>query len=153
MEVGRVRAIDLNDLDGPKSVRSFRRGRHPMTMLLAVMLAGALGVGLRYGLNIWITEHAGPGFPWATLLINVVGCAAIGLVAFAADATGGNLHGTQVPIAVGLLGGFTTFSSYALEAVTLAADGAAMRALAYVVVSNVAGLIGAGIGVAGARAL
>ena len=148
-----MRAIDLDQLEGPKSVRSFRRGRHPMTMLLLVMLAGAVGVGARYGLNIWITERFDAGFPWATLLINVVGCAAIGFVAFAAERTGGNLHGAQVPIAVGLLGGFTTFSSYALEAVTLAVDGAAVRALVYVGVTNVAGLVGASIGVLGARSV
>ena len=148
-----MRAIDLNDLEGPKSVRSFRRGRHPMTMLLAVMAAGAIGVGLRYGLNIWITEHAGSGFPWATLLINMLGCAAIGGVAFAAQQSGGNLGGLQVPIAVGLLGGFTTFSSYAFEAITLAADGMALRALAYVAISNVAGLAAAACGVVAARSL
>lgn len=148
-----MRAIDLDHLEGPKSLRSFRRGRHPMTMLLLVMLAGAIGVAARYGVNIWVTERFGVGFPWATLAINVVGCAAIGFVAMSAELTGGNLGGAQVPIAVGLLGGFTTFSSYALEAVTLAADGMAVRAIAYVAVSNVAGLVAAGIGVAGARTL
>lgn len=138
-------------LDGRGALDSVRGDRPVVVTLLLVMLAGAVGVAARFALDALVTERAGDGFPWATLGINVAGSFLLGMVALAAVRSDGDLAGLQVPLSIGLLGGFTTFSSFALEAVTMAVDGAALRAVTYVVVTNVAGLVAAAIGVVAAR--
>lgn len=138
-------------LDGRGALDVLRSGRRPMLTLLLVMVAGAVGVAARFGIDAMVTDRFGDGFPWATLGINVVGSFLLGMVALVAVRSGSDLGGAQVPLSIGLLGGFTTFSSYALEAITLAVDGAAGRALIYVVVTNVAGIAAAAVGVVTAR--
>lgn len=132
----------LDELSGP----------HPMTMLLAVMAAGAIGVGLRYVLGAAVTARAGDAFPWSTLAINIVGAFALGVVvALLAGQPVGALN--RAALAIGLLGGFTTFSAFALETITLVEDGYAGRAAAYVVASNVIGICAAAVGLVLGRAV
>ena len=73
----------------------------------------------RHGMNIWVAKLMGTGFPWHTLVINILGSLAMGLVAgfFAerGDATG---H-LRLFLATGILGGFTTFSAFSLDAILL----------------------------------
>ncbi|MCB0878703.1 MAG: CrcB family protein [Thermoleophilia bacterium] len=111
-----------------------------MTALLVVMLAGAVGVTLRYALGALITSRAGDGFPWSTLVINVAGAFAMGVLVAVLERSdiGGEL--TRPAIGIGLLGGFTTFSAFALETVSLVEDGYLARAAAYVGVTNVFGI-------------
>lgn len=124
------------------------RGAHPVTTLLVVMAAGAVGVGLRYLLGAAITDRAGDGFPWSTLAINVVGAFALGLVA-ALLAQGTGDHDLLRPaIGIGLLGGFTTFSAFALETVTLYEDGYLARAAVYVGATNLVGIAALVLGLA-----
>jgi CrcB protein len=112
-----------------------------MPALLLVMLGGALGAGARHLVGRVMLGWLGPGFPWWTLSVNVAGGLLMGLLAgvltrFAlAD-------GWRLFLGVGVLGGFTTFSSFSLEAVTLAQRGDLVPAALYVAAS-VAGAIGA----------
>jgi fluoride exporter len=109
--------------------------------LLLVMLGGAIGAGARYLVGQAMLGWLGPGFPWWTLLINVAGGLLMGLL------TGVLLRwglgdNWRLFLGVGVLGGFTTFSSFSLEAVTLAQRGAMAAAAGYVLAS-VAGAIAA----------
>jgi CrcB protein len=101
-------------------------------VLAAVAAGGALGAAARYGLAVaWPTPAA--GFPWTTLLVNLAGCAVLGAVMEL-------LAGLTAPhrlarpfLGTGLLGGFTTFSTYAVETRDLLAAGRFGLAAAYVV--------------------
>ena len=113
-----------------------------MTMLW-VMAGGALGAALRYGLAEALNPHVGTGMPWGTLAVNLIGCALIGWLATAlADAS----EPVRLGIVVGLLGGFTTFSSFGLEAVRLLQGGHTAVAVAYVLISNAGGPLAAWLG-------
>ncbi|MEP7027609.1 MAG: fluoride efflux transporter CrcB, partial [Candidatus Eisenbacteria bacterium] len=98
---------------------------------------GALGTLLRFALGGWIQGTSGGAFPWGTLVVNVAGCAAIGAVAAGAD-RGGIAPAFRSVLQVGLLGGFTTFSSFGLETFRLLAAGQSGRALAYLGATNAA---------------
>lgn len=102
--------------------------------------AGAVGVLLRYVLGGWLARASGGMFPWETLAINVAGCLAIGLLAGALDRGAPLSPSVRMALMVGLLGGFTTFSSFALETLRLVQDAEWLSATAYVLMSNVGGL-------------
>ncbi len=99
-----------------------------------------LGAWLRYGQNLVVQRLAGRAFPWATLSINVVGSFLIGLLSYLLG------HGAHVSAAlrtgliVGGIGTYTTFSTFSLEALLLAEDGQAVRALTYLAASLALGL-------------
>lgn len=102
---------------------------------LAIALGSAAGGVLRHALTEAVVRVVGGGFPWGTLLVNVVGSAAMGVAAA--------LAGGPVPwppawrhaVMTGLLGGFTTFSAFSIQTVTLAEQGAWPAAAANVAVS------------------
>ena len=87
---------------------------------LLVLAGGALGSGARYLVSLWMVDRLGSAFPWGTLSVNVVGSFLIGLLATLADEFGAVSPDTRVFLIVGLLGGFTTFSSLSLETLRLA---------------------------------
>jgi len=102
------------------------------------MLGGAVGAGLRYALGAWMQMITSPSFPWSTFLINVTGSFLIGIVIRL------NLEGSLSPearlfLAVGVLGGYTTFSTFSYETLTLVQQGEWLKALFYVVGSVVLG--------------
>ncbi len=100
---------------------------------LAVALGAALGGVLRAGLSVAMVELAGPGFPWGTLAVNVIGSFAIGVYAALTGPKGrlaASARQTQFVI-MGLCGGFTTFSLFSLETLRLAAAGEAGLAALY----------------------
>lgn len=110
---------------------------------LAVAAGGALGAWLRYQTGRLFLSAIGPvaasAFPWATLTVNVLGSAAMGLlVGWLARHGDGGEH-LRLLLGVGVLGGFTTFSSFALEFAVFVERGALGLAAAYVAVSLVAG--------------
>ena len=111
-----------------------------MTKVLFVALGGGVGSALRF-LIAAATQHVtGTSFPIGTLVVNVVGCFAIGLLG---SAFGGPVlirEEYRLAILVGLLGGFTTFSSYGWESFALANDGETGRALGNILLSNALGL-------------
>ena len=108
-------------------------------MLLAVAGGGAIGSVVRYVIGV-VLHRAGNGFPVSTLLINVVGSFLIGLFARLFEATDHNQL-LRVALTVGLCGGFTTFSTFSAETVTLLQQGKAGRAGLYIVVSVLAGIL------------
>lgn len=101
-----------------------------MTTLLQVALGGALGSALRWLVGLGVVRVAPPGFPLAILSVNVAGSFLMG-VFVAAAARRGFEHLSPL-LVTGLLGGFTTFSAFSLEAVTLIERGRAGQAALYV---------------------
>ncbi len=101
-----------------------------MTGFIQVAVGGAIGSCLRYGVVLLAQRLAGPGFPIGVLGVNILGSFLMGLsVAVLAQRGLGHLSPL---IMTGLLGGFTTFSAFSLEAFTLWERGQAMAALGYV---------------------
>lgn len=110
-----------------------------MPPLLLVMAGGALGAGARHLAGRAMLALAGSGFPWGTLTVNLLGGLLMGvLVGALAKVSAGEPW--RLFLGVGVLGGFTTFSSFSLDALTLVERGRWPAALGYVLVS-VAGSI------------
>lgn len=123
-----------------------------MIPTLLVALGGAVGSVARYGVNVWTMRAFGPAFPWGTLAVNVVGGFVMGLLAAVLALRGGSTD-ARVFLMTGVLGGFTTFSAFSLDAVTLWERGEAGTAALYVAASvalSVGALVG---GLALGRAL
>lgn len=114
---------------------------------LVVFLGGGIGALLRYELGGWAQARMGSGFPWGTFAVNALGCLAIGVLATWIDERTGGAPLGRAFLLVGVLGGFTTFSSFGLETWRLIEDGqalaAAANAAASVAVCVVAVAIGA----------
>jgi CrcB protein len=105
-----------------------------MPNFLLVMIGGAAGAGLRYEVGRLSLRLIGPGFPWGTLGVNLLGGLAMGVVAGLAVRNGPNepLH---LLFGVGLLGGFTTFSAFSLESFAMLQRGEFATMLSYAAVS------------------
>lgn len=104
---------------------------------LAVALGGALGALLRYAVSLWMVRRDPERWPWATLLVNVIGSAALGGIAFHTIEQGALSQPARLFLAVGLCGGFTTMSTFAFETLEYARLGLGGRAAAYAMVSVV----------------
>jgi len=113
--------------------------------LLAVIVGGLVGTGLRLGIDALI-PHGDDGFPWSTLIINVVG--AFALATLVARAWRRAPAWLRAGLGVGLLGSFTTFSAVAVSLVSLADAGEWTTAVAYLAVTLIAGLAAAWAGLA-----
>lgn len=122
--------------------------------LLLVMFGGALGSGLRFLAGRAGLRLLGPAYPWVTLFVNVTGGLAMGLLAglLARHPAGGN-EPLRLLIGVGVLGGYTTFSSFSLETVTMIQRGEAAAAAVYALVSLAGALIALFAGLTLARAV
>jgi len=111
-----------------------------MNTALSVALGGALGALARYGAGRLVGTFVDTPFPWATWTVNLVGCLLIGasipLLSSLQLANEGRFF-----LVVGFLGSFTTFSTYSLDTLALAADGHAFFALANAAGSVFAGLL------------
>jgi fluoride exporter len=97
--------------------------------MLWICLAGAVGTGARYLIGLWAAQRFGAAFPYGTLIVNVVGCfsiAAILQVALHAPTFSPTL---RLALTTGLLGGFTTYSSFAYETTQLFQTGSSSAAL------------------------
>jgi CrcB protein len=118
---------------------------------VAVAIGAMLGANLRFILGNWAADRFGVDFPYGTLIVNVSGAFAIGLLlAFMSERIGIDPL-WRLFFATGFLGGYTTFSSYAWEALTLTEQGAWLRAATYVIASNVIGFLGVWLGALLAR--
>ena len=102
------------------------------TTWVAIGLGGAFGAMARHGVGVVALRLLGPNFPWGTLTVNVAGGFAMGLFIAWLTAREPQTALLRSFVAVGLLGGFTTFSAFALEAVTLWRDRSAGIAALYV---------------------
>ncbi len=116
-----------------------------MKIIAYIALGGAFGALLRYGVGLAIKPENTLAFPIHTFLINVVGCVGIGIVASILQNTPFN-ELMQYFVIVGLLGGFTTFSSFSLESFYLLKNGKTLIAASYMLLSNSMGITGAFIG-------
>jgi CrcB protein len=93
---------------------------------VVVILGGGLGSALRFALGNGLAARYGNTFPLGTLVVNVSGCMLIGFIAAISGPDGRVALGTQVRqfLMIGILGGYTTFSSFSLHTLALAKDGA-----------------------------
>ena len=107
---------------------------------LLIGIAGAVGTLLRAGCTTLAAKLLGPGFPWGTIFVNVVGSFAFGAI-FATFRTRAMPTELEVVLLVGLLGGFTTYSSFAFQSAEMLSSGRPAMALAYMVATNVLGLV------------
>lgn len=120
-----------------------------MPALLQVALGGALGAVLRYLAVGQVGRWLGPGFPWGTMGVNLVGCLLMGLVF---GALGPRV--TAAPfLMAGILGGFTTFSAFSLDVLALIERGTLVAAAGYVCLTLVGTVVLCFAGYALARAL
>lgn len=111
-----------------------------ITNALLIGAAGAIGTLLRAGCTTLATRLLGPGFPWGTLLVNVLGSFAFGAI-FALARSRAIPTEQEVVLLVGLLGGFTTYSSFAFQSAEMLSNGRPVVALAYLVATNALGLV------------
>ena len=109
--------------------------------VLLLLAFGGLGTLARYGLDGWIQHRAGPDFPFGTLTINIVGCFFLGAIG-----QFGLNHLSMPPdlrigLTTGLMGGFTTFSTFGWDSVRMLQSGQWPRALTYIGASVLGGLV------------
>lgn len=121
--------------------------------LLLVLMGGALGSAARYLLSTWMADRFGGAFPWGTLTVNVTGSFAIGLIATLADEAGSIGPQARVLLVVGVLGGFTTFSSFSLETWRLLEQAGMSRAALNIAASLTLSLAAVALGIAAGRGL
>lgn len=112
-----------------------------MNPYLLVAAGGALGSVARYGTGVLVGKFWSSTFPLGTMLINIAGSLAMGLfIGFLARTTPGWQADGRLFVAVGIFGGFTTFSSFSLDAVAMFERGEIGQALLYVLVSVIVGI-------------
>ncbi|WP_149587720.1 fluoride efflux transporter CrcB [Tabrizicola flagellatus] len=119
--------------------------------LIQVALGGAIGASMRYLTNVGVMRWIGPGFPYATLIVNVVGSFLMGVIVVVLSRKGGTQYAPF--LMTGILGGFTTFSAFSLDTLTLWERGDHVTAAVYVGLSVVLSLAAIVAGLAIARAL
>lgn len=125
-------------------MRVFVRG--DAGLLGAVATGGVVGSLGRYGVGLTLTHAAGT-FPWSTVVVNVTGSMAMGLLVVWVLSMREPHPWLRPFLGVGVLGGWTTFSTYALDIHTLATAGRGQAAMAYLVASLVVGLVAVGLGI------
>ncbi|MDD9207424.1 CrcB family protein [Georgenia sp. 10Sc9-8] len=129
------------------------RRQHDIAVPTAIAVGGASGALARHGLATLLPHGAG-GFPWATFLTNVVGCLAIGVLMVLLTEVVMSPHRLLRPfLGIGLLGGFTTFSTYAVQVHQLTGTGQVVMALAYLLGTVTAALVAVAVGTASTRRL
>jgi CrcB protein len=117
-------------------------------LLFVIAGGGALGALARYGLWGWVQGHTGLTFPWGTLVVNLLGSLLIGLTMRLLEGFALAPEVRTFAI-VGLLGSFTTFSTYSYETVALLREGDWRRAAFYALGSVVLGVCAVGLGLVG----
>lgn len=106
-----------------------------MKLILAVAAGGAVGALARYGVYVAAGRILGAGFPWATLIVNVAGSFILGALIELMALKGSVSPEMRAFLVVGVMGAFTTFSSFSLDVVILAERGAWLGTALYVVAS------------------
>ncbi len=124
-----------------------------MKQILLIALGAGLGANARYWIGVWTARHLGVSFPYGTFFVNVTGSLALGFLV--------SLTSQRIPItpearlllAVGFLGSYTTFSSFAVESLTLAQNSGQWHALVNIFANNLVGLTCALLGMYLARTI
>jgi CrcB protein len=112
-----------------------------MKLLLLAVTGGAIGSGARYLVNVGFARAVGTSYPWSTLTVNVVGCLLMGLVTELVLRRFEGSAEVRVFMATGILGGFTTFSAFALDFVALTRANEPAAALGYVLASVIVSIL------------
>jgi len=120
---------------------------------LIVFLGGGIGAALRHGVNLNVSRLLGTGFPYATLLINITGSLVMGLAAGYFAFKGDASQHWRLFLTTGILGGYTTFSAFSLDAALLYERGELGAAALYVLLSVAVAIGGLFAGLAFVRAL
>jgi len=122
-----------------------------LTSLFSVALGGALGASARYLVNVGVMRAIGPGYPYGTIIANVIGSFIMGVIVVVLARKGGQ-HLAPF-LMTGLLGGFTTFSAFSLDTITLWERGNYNEAWLYVGMSVGLSLAAIALGMFAARAV
>ncbi|KZN14581.1 fluoride efflux transporter CrcB [Marinomonas sp. TW1] len=117
-------------------------------MYLMIAFGGALGAVSRYGMTKWINTYWHHHFPFATMMVNILGCVLMGVAFVVISEKMPSLEPYRPLIIVGFLGAFTTFSTFSLEIVSLIHMQAWLTALSYLLLSCILGVLGLAIGMA-----
>ena len=112
-----------------------------MTKTILIGLAGLVGTLLRYWLAGLVSRQYGETFPWGTMAVNLIGCFLAGVIFHVTEERFLLNPTLRTIILIGLLGGFTTFSSYGLQTFSLLRDGQFGLATLNVTVSNLLGVV------------
>ncbi|WP_280261576.1 fluoride efflux transporter FluC [Nocardia wallacei] len=155
MTEGQIHQEDLSPGDSDIDVRAVGQRRELSrshgAILLVIAAGGGVGALARYGLAQWWPTRTG-GFPWATFVTNVSGCFLIGVLMVAVVEIG-TAHPLVRPfLGVGILGGFTTFSTYATEIRDLLEPGTVIIAFAYLAGTLLSALLATAVAMRSARA-
>ncbi|CAM5231891.1 MULTISPECIES: fluoride efflux transporter CrcB [Streptomyces] len=132
-------APDTDSLRAPAGTAGPAAWRTQAPVVAVVAAGGALGATARYALALWWPVQPG-GFPWATFWTNVVGCAVIGVFMVIITDVWAAHRLVRPFFGTGVLGGFTTFSTYAVDIRRLVDDGHPRTGLAYLAATLVAAL-------------
>jgi CrcB protein len=122
-----------------------------MLNLVAIALGAAIGANLRYGLSTWAAQRLGATWPYGTFIVNVLGCLAIGILLTLAATRLTLSEPLRLFLVTGLLGGFTTFSTFGYESFTLITRGDWLGAGLYIGGSMIVGLAAVFLGASLAR--
>lgn len=120
---------------------------------LLVFIGGGLGAALRHGVNRAALTYLGPAFPYGTLLVNVLGGLLMGIFAELLFQEAGTGQGLRLFLITGLLGGFTTFSAFSLEAGLMWQRGDYVTLIVYALGSVVLSIVALFAGMASTRAI
>jgi CrcB protein len=121
--------------------------------MLAIGIGGIIGANLRWKIGVWAADQWATPFPWGTLLINLTGSFVLGLYLTLVTERFTGRPLTRLMFATGLLGAYTTFSTFAYETVRLLQHGQIWTALAYVAASLALGLAACTGGIATGRVI
>jgi fluoride exporter len=135
------------DSDVDPDVESADLPRWEWDVVLAVAIGGVAGAEARYGLGLF-DKHGPEQFPWMTLVINALGCVLIGALIAGLTRMRSAPRLARPLLATGVLGGFTTFSTFDVDLVTLADHHCWGRAIAYLLATVAACLLGVVVGAA-----
>ncbi len=124
-----------------------------MFNVVAIALGAAIGANLRYGLSTWAVQRLGATWPYGTFLVNILGCLAIGILLTLAATRLSLSEPLRLFLVTGLLGGFTTFSTFGYESFTLFTRGDWLGAGLYIGGSMIVGLAAVFLGAGLARLL
>jgi CrcB protein len=122
-----------------------------MHLLILAIVGGGIGAGARHLVQVGMVRVLGPGFPWWTLTVNIVGCLVMGIVVEWITRRFGGSPEVRTFLATGILGGFTTFSAFSLDVADLVARGHGLAAVAYVTASVMLSIAAVYAGLAVAR--
>ncbi|MEX1277396.1 MAG: fluoride efflux transporter CrcB [Bacteroidota bacterium] len=125
----------------------------PTIHLTLVFLGGGLGAVSRYWLSGLVYQKLGTGFPYGTLAVNVLGCLLIGVLMTAMEERFLTTPAVRIFFTIGILGGFTTFSTFSFETISLLRDGQVISATANILLSLTTCLFGTWIGMQAGKLL